>query len=67
MEKLIGINQTNQLKSNLSVKKQYLSQNKELFGKEIFLQLEKKSKSLKIIAIHDTWRHALQNEFSKDF
>lgn len=67
MEKLIGINQKNQLTSNLSVKKQYLSQNKELFGKEIFLQLEKKSKSLKIVAIHDTWRHALQNEFSKDY
>ena len=55
------------MKSNLSVKKQYLSQNKELFGKEIFLELEKKSKSLKSVAIDDTWYHALQSEFSKDY
>ena len=55
------------MKSNLSVKKQYLSQNKELFGKEIFLELQNKSKPLKSVAIDDTWYHALQNEFSKDY
>ena len=55
------------MKSNLSVKKQYLSQNKELFGKEIFLELENTSKPLKSVAIHDTWYHALQSEFSKDY
>ena len=66
MEKLIGKNQTNQLTSNLSIKKQYLSQNKELFGKEIFLELTKKSKTSKTVMIHDTWYDVLQNEFSKD-
>tara|TARA_X000000368_G_scaffold387355_1_gene348024 strand:- start:2913 stop:3683 length:771 start_codon:yes stop_codon:yes gene_type:complete len=55
------------LKSNLIVKKQYLYQNKELFGKEIFLELENTSKPLKSVAIHDTWYHALQSEFSKDY
>ena len=55
------------MKSNLSVKKQYLSQNKELFGKEIFLELENTSKPLKSVAIDDTWYHALQSEFSKDY
>ena len=49
------------------VKKQYLYQNKELFGKEIFLELENTSKPLKSVAIHDTWYHALQSEFSKDY
>jgi len=51
----------------LIVKKQYLYQNKELFGKEIFLELENTSKPLKSVAIHDTWYHALQSEFSKDY
>ena len=51
----------------MSVKKQYLSQNKELFGKEIFLELENTSKPLKSVAIDDTWYHALQSEFSKDY
>ncbi len=55
------------MKSNLSVKKQYLSQNKELFGKEIFLELENNSKPLKSVEIDDTWYHALQSEFSKDY
>ena len=55
------------MKNNLSVKKQYLSQNKELFGKEIFLELENNSKPLKSVAIDDTWYHALQSEFSKDY
>ena len=55
------------MKSNLIVKKQYLYQNKELFGKEIFLELENTSKPLKSVAIHDTWYHALQSEFSKDY
>ena len=67
MEKLIGINQTNQLKNNFSVKKQYLNQNKELFGKEIFLDLSKKSEKLKKVAIDDTWYYALKAEFSKDY
>mgnify|MGYP003965769635 FL=1 len=67
MGKLIGKNQTNQLTSNLSIKKQYLSQNKELFGKEIFLELTKKSKTSKTVMIHDTWYDVLQNEFSKDY
>ena len=52
---------------NLSLKKQYLSQNKELFGEEIFLEVEKKSKLVKNVMIHDTWYHALANEFSKDY
>ena len=67
MEKLIGKSQTNQLTNNLSLKKQYLSQNKELFGEEIFLKLDKKSKLSKTVIIDDTWYHALQNEFSKDY
>jgi len=67
MEKLIGKSQTSQLTDNLSLKKQYLSQNKELFGKEIFLKLDKKSKLSKTVVIDDTWYHALQNEFSKDY
>ena len=67
MEKLIGKSQTNQLTNNLSLKKQYLSQNKELFGEEIFLKLDKKSKLSKTVVIDDTWDHALQNEFSKDY
>ena len=67
MEKLIGKSQTNQLTNNLSLKKQYLSQNKELFGEEIFLKLDKKSKLSKTVVIDDTWYHALQNEFSKDY
>jgi len=67
MEKLIGKSQTNQLSSNLSIKKQYLDQNKELFGKEIFLELTKKSKLSKTVLIEDSWYQVLQSEFSKDY
>ena len=55
MEKLTGKSQTSQLTNNLSVKKQYLSQNKELFGEEIFLELSQKSKLPKTVIIDDTW------------
>ena len=67
MEKLTGKSQTSQLTNNLSVKKQYLSQNKELFGEEIFLELSQKSKLPKTVIIDDTWYDALKNEFQKDY
>ena len=67
MEKSTGKSQTSQLTNNLSVKKQYLSQNKELFGEEIFLELSQKSKLPKTVIIDDTWYDALKNEFQKDY
>ena len=67
MEKSTGKSQTSQLINNLSVKKQYLSQNKELFGEEIFLELSQKSKLPKTVIIDDTWYDALKNEFQKDY
>jgi uracil-DNA glycosylase len=67
MEKLTGKSQTIQLTNNLSLKKQYLSQNKDLFGEEIFLELPRKSKLSKTVTIDDTWYYALQNEFKKDY
>ena len=67
MEKLTGKSQTIQLTNNLSVKKQYLSQNKDLFGDEIFLELPQKSSQSKTVIIDDTWYHVLQDEFKKDY
>ena len=67
MEKLTGKSQTIQLTNNLSVKKQYLSQNKDLFGEEIFLELPQKSSQSKTVIIDDTWYHVLQDEFKKDY
>ena len=67
MEKLTGKSQTIQLTNNLSVKKQYLSQNKDLFGEEIFLELPKKSSQSKTVIIDDTWYLVLQDEFKKDY
>ena len=42
-EKWIGKKQKNQLTKNLNAKKEYLLQNQELFGKEIFLDITQKS------------------------
>ena len=67
MEKLTGKSQTIQLTNNLSVKKQYLSQNKDLFGEEIFLELPQKSSQSKTVIIDDTWYHVLQDEFKKNY
>ncbi len=62
------------MKKNLNVKKQYLLQNQELFGSDIFLDLNQKSKSFKnkikhtkAVVIDDTWYYALEDEFSKDY
>ena len=59
---------------NLNVKKQYLLQNQELFGSDIFLDLNQKStsyknpiKTSKTVIIDDTWYYALEEEFSKDY
>ena len=59
---------------NLNVKKQYLLQNQELFGLDIFLDLNQKSvssenpvKAPKVVTIDDTWYYALEDEFSKDY
>lgn len=59
---------------NLNVKKQYLLQNQELFGSDIFLDLNQKFPSSKIqiknsktVIIDDTWYYALEDEFSKDY
>jgi len=62
------------LTKNLNVKKQYLLQNQELFGSDIFLDLKQKSTSFKnpikdskTVIIDDTWYYALEDEFSKDY
>ena len=61
---------------NLNVKKQYLLQNQELFGQDIFLDLNQKSKKLfkknsiktsKAVIIDDSWYDALEHEFSKNY
>ena len=60
---------------NLNVKKQYLLQNQELFGPDIFLDLNQKSKlfkksstkTSKTVIIDDTWHAALSDEFSKNY
>ena len=59
---------------NLNVKKQYLLQNQELFGSDIFLDFNQKStspksqiKNPKTVIIHDSWYYALEEEFSKDY
>jgi len=62
------------LTKNLNVKKQYLLQNQELFGSDIFLDLKQKSTSFKnpikdskTVIIDDTWYYALEDEFSKGY
>tara|TARA_Y100000389_G_scaffold45645_4_gene40490 strand:- start:9823 stop:10629 length:807 start_codon:yes stop_codon:yes gene_type:complete len=67
MEKLTGKNQTIQLTDNSILKKQYLSQNKELFGSEIFLDLISKSNKQKTVKIHDSWYNELEHEFYKPY
>ncbi len=59
---------------NLNVKKQYILQNQELFGSDIFLDLNQKSTSLKnqiktskTVIIDDTWYNVLKDEFSKNY
>jgi len=66
MVTLIGIRPKNQL-SNKSLKKKFINQNKQLFGKEIYLTQLSHSNNQKKVKIHDSWYFELKEEFEKKY
>ena len=63
---LIGIRLKNQL-STKSLKKTFINQNKQLFGKEIYLNQLSHSNIQKKVKIHDSWYFELEEEFQKKY
>ena len=63
---LIGIRLKNQL-STKSLKKKFINQNKQLFGKEIYLKQFSHSNNHKKVKIHDSWYYKLKDEFDKKY
>ena len=63
---LIGIRTKNQLITK-SLKKKFINQNKQLFGKEIYLNHLLYSNNQKKVKIHDSWYFELKEEFEKKY
>ena len=63
---LIGIRPKNQL-STKYLKKKFINQNKQLFGKEIYLNQLSYANNQKKVKIHDSWYFVLKEEFEKKY
>ena len=63
---LIGTRPKNQL-STKSLKKTFINQNKQLFGKEIYLNQLSYTNNQKKVKIHDSWYFELKEEFEKKY
>ena len=62
----IGIKLKNQLSAK-SFKLKFISQNKQLFGNEIYLNNISHFKNQKKVKIHDSWYYELEEEFQKKY